>query len=56
MRQPICLFAPVAIVAIAALPAVAQQPPAPAATGQMPSVKTTVDEVVLDFIVRDNGP
>jgi VWFA-related protein len=42
----------VAIAVIAALPAPAQQPAAPAAS-QAPVVKTTVDEVVLDFIARD---
>jgi len=43
----------VAIAVIAALPAPAQQPAAPANASQTPVVKTTVDEVVLDFIVRD---
>lgn len=43
----------VAIAVIAALPAPAQQPAAPATVSQTPIVKTTVDEVVLDFIVRD---
>ena len=42
-----------AIAVIAALPAPAQQPAAPANASQAPVVKTTVDEVVLDFIARD---
>src|ERR1035438_9373118 len=51
----ICTYSliPVAIAVIAALPAPAQQPAAPATASQMPVVKTTVDEVVLDFIARD---
>src|ERR1022692_3814225 len=50
----ICIYSLtlVAIAVIAALPAPAQQPAAPAAS-QTPVVKTTVDEVVLDFIARD---
>jgi len=51
MKHWMCLFALTAAVAI--LPAFAQQAPAPADAGQMPTVKTTVDEVVLDFIARD---
>jgi VWFA-related protein len=43
----------VAIAVIAALPAPAQQSAAPAGASQTPIVKTTVDEVVLDFIARD---
>jgi VWFA-related protein len=43
----------VAIAVIAASPAPAQQPGAPAAASQAPVVKSTVDEVVLDFIARD---
>jgi VWFA-related protein len=42
----------VATAVIAAVPAPAQQAAVPAAA-QQPVVKTTVDEVVLDFIVRD---
>jgi VWFA-related protein len=51
----ICIYslALVAIAVIAALPAPAQQPAAPAGASQTPVVKTTVDEVVLDFIARD---
>jgi len=51
----ICIypFTLVALAVIAALPASAQQPPATAAASQGPVVKTTVDEVVLDFIARD---
>jgi VWFA-related protein len=50
----ICIYSLtlVAIAVMAALPAPAQQPAAPAAS-QTPVVKTTVDEVVLDFIARD---
>jgi VWFA-related protein len=50
----ICIhpFTLVALAVIAALPAPAQQPAA-AAAPQGPVVKTTVDEVVLDFIARD---
>ena len=46
-------FTLVALAVIAALPALAQQPPAAAAAPQGPVVKSTVDEVVLDFIARD---
>jgi len=46
-------FTLVALAVIAALPALAQQPPATAAASQGPVVKSTVDEVVLDFIARD---
>jgi|HubBroStandDraft_1064217.scaffolds.fasta_scaffold04505_2 VWFA-related protein len=51
----ICIYAlTLAVFAvIAALPAPAQQPAAPAAASQAPVVKSTVDEVVLDFIARD---
>jgi VWFA-related protein len=41
------------VAALAAWPAFAQQQAAPAATSQTPTVKTTVDEVLLDFVVRD---
>jgi VWFA-related protein len=51
MKHWICLFA--LTVAVAILPALAQQAAAPTDAGQMPTVKTTVDEVVLDFIARD---
>ena len=51
----ICIYSLtlVAIAVIAALPAPAQQSAAPAGASQTPIVKTTVDEVVLDFIARD---
>jgi VWFA-related protein len=51
----ICIYSLtlVAIAVIAALPAPAQQPAAPVGASQTPVVKTTVDEVVLDFIARD---
>src|ERR1700722_19121393 len=55
MRPWICWIVLTAA-AVAILPALAQQAPAPASptdTGQMATVKTTVDEVVLDFIARD---
>jgi VWFA-related protein len=42
-----------AIAMIATLPVPAQQPAVPAGASQNPVVKTTVDEVVLDFIARD---
>jgi VWFA-related protein len=42
-----------AIAIIATLPVPAQQPAVPAGASQNPVVKTTVDEVVLDFIARD---
>ena len=42
-----------AIAMIATLPVTAQQPAVPAGASQNPVVKTTVDEVVLDFIARD---
>ena len=45
MKLPIILSA----LALIAIPAFAQQPDAP----QTPAIKATVDEVVLDFIVRD---
>src|ERR1700734_193635 len=51
MKHWICLFA--LTVAVAILPAFAQQAATPTDAGQMPTVKTTVDEVVLDFIARD---
>lgn len=51
MKSRICPLALVAIAAIAAWPASAQQP-APGAA-QTPVAKSTVDEVVLDFIARD---
>src|SRR5580692_11894359 len=43
----------VAMAVIAAAPAPAQQPGAPATPSPAPVVKSTVDEVVLDFIARD---
>ena len=51
----ICIYSLtlVAIAVIATLPAPAQQPAAPAGASQTPVVKSTVDEVVLDFIARD---
>jgi VWFA-related protein len=51
----ICIYSLtlVVIAVIAALPAPAQQSAAPAGASQTPIVKTTVDEVVLDFIARD---
>ena len=51
----ICIYSLtlVAIAVIAALPAPAQQPAATVGASQGPVVKTTVDEVVLDFIARD---
>jgi VWFA-related protein len=49
MRIHLCSLA---IAVVAALPAVAQQPAAPA-SGAPPVVKATAEEVVLDFIVRD---
>ncbi|MGA2272599.1 MAG: VWA domain-containing protein [Bryobacteraceae bacterium] len=58
----ICIYSAtlLAIAAIATLPAPAQQPAAPAqqpaapeGAAQKPVLKTTVDEVVLDFIARD---
>lgn len=42
-----------AIAVVAALPAPGQQVPAAAAASQTPVVRTTTDEVVLDFIARD---
>jgi VWFA-related protein len=51
IRMDLCAF--VAIAVIAASPAPGQQPTAPATASQAPVVKTTVDEVVLDFIARD---
>jgi VWFA-related protein len=50
----LCIYAlPLAAVAVfAALPATAQQP-ASADAAKAPAVKSTVDEVVLDFIARD---
>ena len=42
-----------AIAVMAASPAPGQQPTAPGTTSPAPVVKTTVDEVVLDFIARD---
>ena len=53
MKRWICLPVLAATAAIAVMPALAQQPATPAATPQTPAVKTTVDEVLLDFIVRD---
>lgn len=53
MKIYICSLPLVALAVIAALPAPAQQPAAPATASQTPVVKTTVDEVVLDFVVRD---
>ena len=53
MKLWICLFALTAAL-VAFSPALAQQAPAASTdAGQMPTVKTTVDEVVLDFIARD---
>jgi hypothetical protein len=52
MKSRICLVTLAAIAVIATRPAPAQQP-APAAASQGPVVKSTVDEVVLDFIARD---
>ncbi len=51
----ICIYSLtlVAIAVIATLPAPAQQAVAPFGASQNPVVKTTVDEVVLDFIARD---
>jgi VWFA-related protein len=52
MKSRICLVTLAAIAVIATRPAPAQQP-APGAASQGPVVKSTVDEVVLDFIARD---
>ena len=52
MKHWISLFVLTAA-AVAILPAFAQQAATPTDAGQMPTVKTTVDEVVLDFIARD---
>lgn len=52
MKHWIALFAVAVIAASGALPARGQQT-APASAGQTPTVKTTVDEVLLDFVVRD---
>jgi VWFA-related protein len=51
----ICIYSLtlVAIAVIAAMPVPAQQAAAPGAASQAPVVKSTVDEVVLDFIARD---
>ena len=49
MKTRILAFAPFAIAALLVPPASAQTPPAP----QIPTVRTTVDEVLLDLIVRD---
>jgi VWFA-related protein len=49
MKLPIFLFA----LALITSPAFTQQPNTPASAQQTPTIKTTVDEVVLDFIVRD---
>jgi len=49
MKIRILAFAPFAISALLAQPAPAQAPPNP----QIPTVRTTVDEVLLDLIVRD---
>jgi len=49
MRTLLCSLA----VALAAVPALAQQSAAPASTPQTPVVKSTVDEVVLDFVAHD---
>jgi VWFA-related protein len=52
MKRSIC---PLALVTISALPllAFAQQPAAPPAASQAPSAAATVDEVVLDIVIRD---
>jgi VWFA-related protein len=52
MKTCICPLTLAAIAAMCALSAPAQQPPAPAPSPG-PVVKSTVDEVVLDFIARD---
>src|SRR5208283_849863 len=52
MKIRICSLTLMGIAVISALPALGQQPAAPA-TSQTPVVKSTVDEVVLDFIARD---
>ncbi len=54
IRSYLFKLAPIAaIAAVAASIAPAQQPAAPAGSSPMPVVKSTVDEVVLDFIARD---
>jgi len=52
MKPWICSFAPTAIICLV-IPSMAQQAAPSADAGQTPTVKTTVDEVVLDFIARD---
>jgi VWFA-related protein len=44
---------PVAFAIIAAAPSPAQQPAAQSGSPQTPAIKSTVDEVVLDFVARD---
>ena len=53
MKICICSLALASIAVIATPPAPAQQPATPAVASQAPVVKSTVDEVVLDFIARD---
>jgi len=52
MKHWICWFV-LTTAAVSLLPALAQQAATPTDAGQIPTVKTTVDEVVLDFIARD---
>ncbi len=53
MKNRIVPFLLLTTAALATVPASAQQPPAPAANPQAPTVQTTVDEVLVDIIVRD---
>src|ERR1700730_12091011 len=46
-------FAVLAIAAFASLPAIAQQAGGTPAAAQTPTIKTTVDEVLMDIVVRD---
>src|SRR5690242_12461083 len=53
MRHLSCSTVWLTAAALVCLPAFAQQPAAPAAAAQTPTVKATAEEVLLDVVVRD---